>query len=176
MKRNVVMSILIALLAVLMVVSPVLASTQSVTDNLKGIEISVGFKLGNTRIGATFVSLATGDLPGTLRASINYTPNEPLVGPPAGVNTITGGSWSLNVIKNGRFAGFVEGKICGGTVDWGIVQNQAHIVMTNTLTVTRVCGQGLCLQKGDTGSFDGWLSHDAFPPSIMGTLTFNGIS
>lgn len=170
MKKVLIKAFLLSILAIVLITSPVLA-TLTATDQVQGIEIFAGVKVGQYRVGATFITIATGDLPGTLRASVTYTPNEPLV-EEGGTNTIVRGNWRLNVFENRKYKGYIKGTMeNGGTVDWSIVENKAEIKAQ--VTVTRVVGSGISVAKGDKGYFEGWLSHNEYPPTIEGTLVLN---
>jgi hypothetical protein len=161
-------ALLAACFATVLTATPVLASTS--TDSVQGIEIYAGFKLGQYRIGATFVSVASGTVPGTLRASVNYTPNEPLVDS-SGTNLIVGGNWRMNIIEGGSYKGYISGRIAyGGTVEWDETTTRAEVKADLVVTDVDVSG-GYSFGKGDTLHFVGTLDHNYFPPRIGGTLT-----
>jgi hypothetical protein len=170
MKRNGFIAVLVALLALILVVTPVMAQTAT---NVNGIEIFAGIKFGQVRYGATFVALVspTPGLPGggEIRASVNYTPNDPVV--TGGTNTIVGGSWRQNIFDHTKFLGYIGGTIkkSGGTVIWltGADINTAQI--TAELDVKEY-SQGFSQYGGKSLNFSGLLSHRTFPPTITGSL------
>jgi hypothetical protein len=141
----------------------VLSTTQRfVAPSGEGLpfwEISAGQVVGETRVGATFVGRANGQLPGLLYASVNYTPPRP--GPNV-VNTITGGQWSLV----GSW-GVLYGSFTGGEVLWNSAGTQASVNAEMVIVGGRVNGK---VVSGGSGSFAGTLSHLTFPPTISGTL------
>ena len=174
MKRNVIIAVLVALLALIMVVSPVMAQ---VAPNVNGMEIFAGIKVGQVRYGATFVAVVTPTqgLPGggEIRASVNYTPNDPLVGDTpgtvAGINHITGGSWRLNVFHGLNYLGFISGKVNdGGTVDW---TNAPKIALITTVLTVNDFSPNYKNFKNYKYNFIGYLSHQNYPPTVTGLLT-----
>jgi hypothetical protein len=140
------------------------SSAAVATDTLQAIEISAGNIVGDVRHGATFTGTATGSLPGLWSASINYTPPNP--GPNV-VNTVVGGSWSLEVVRHGVVRGTLVGNVVGGSATW----NSAGTVASISVTLTITGGTGAFVGVTGTGTFAGTLSHLTFPPSISGTLT-----
>jgi hypothetical protein len=94
--------------ALLLASGAALAATTTYTDQVRGVEISAGQIVDQTRVGATFVGRADGQLPGLLGASINYTPPRP--GPDV-VNTIVGGQWSLVGPWGVLFGSFTGGEV-----------------------------------------------------------------
>ncbi len=94
---------------------PGLVSVSSV----RGEETSAGSIDGDTRYGATFVGSAIGDVPGTFRATLNYTPPYPGAGV---ANTIVGGTWSIT-----HATGAVTGIFQGGVVQWDEANESATI-------------------------------------------------
>ena len=139
---------------------PALAATKTYTDEVRGVEISAGQIVGETRVGASFVGQASGGLPASMFASINYTPPRP---GPGVTNTIVGGHWSLA----GSW-GVLFGSFTGGTVQWNRRGTVASVNANMTITDGRVKGRDV---SGGVGSFAGTLSHRTFPPTIRGTLT-----
>ena len=137
-----------------------LAATKTYTDKVRGVEISAGQIIDQTRVGATFSGRADGQLPGLLYASINYTPPRP--GPNA-VNTIVGGRWSLR----GSW-GSLHGSFAGGEVRWNSAGTRASVDSDMVVLGGTVHGKAV---SGGGGSFVGTLSHLTFPPTIEGSLT-----
>jgi hypothetical protein len=134
------------------------------TDTLQGIEVSPGIILGGTRFGATFVGLASGQLPGTFVVSVNYQPPAPL---PKMTNNFVGGSWQVAVYKGGRFQGTLYGDITDGSARWNDTGTMA--VLSADLAI--LGGTGAFAGSQGTGMFvNGTLSHLTFPPTIQGTL------
>ena len=125
----------------------------------RGIETSAGSLAGDTTVGATFIGELTGDLPGTLATSINYTP--PFPGPGV-TNNIVGGQWALC----GAW-GRVFGSFTNGTVQWNADGTLAGIVANLSVVGGSVNGMPV---SGEAGTFNGTLSHLTFPPTVSGTL------
>jgi hypothetical protein len=138
------------------------AATKTYTDKVLGVEISAGQIVDQTRMGATFVGQADGQLPGLLYASINYTPPRP--GPNA-VNTIVGGRWHLI----GSW-GSLHGSFAGGEVRWNSAGTRASVDTEMVIDGGTVRGKAV---SGGGGSFVGTLSHLTFPPTLEGTLTLS---
>jgi len=136
------------------------------TDTVSGLEIFPGIVVGDVRFGATFVGRATGDLPGYIAASINYTPPNP---GPGVTNTVVGGRWTLSVYQGGELKGRLTGAITGGAAEW----NAAGAIASVNLVFAVVSGTGAYSGATGTGSFAGVLSHLAFPPRWGGTLILN---
>ena len=88
MKR-LVLTIAMAFAVSTLSAAPVRAATPH-NDTISGIEVFPGFVVGQVRYGATFVGRATGELPGYIVASINYTPPNP---GPGVTNNVVGGRW-----------------------------------------------------------------------------------
>ena len=80
------------------------------TDTVQGTEFSAGTIEGDTRFGASFAGEATGNLPGVLVATTDYTPPSP---GPNTTNNLVGGGWALLGER-----GTVFGSFSGGTVQW----------------------------------------------------------
>ena len=146
--------------ALLLASGAALATTTTDTDKVRGVEISAGQIVDQTRVGATFVGRADGQLPGLLYASINYTPPRP--GPNI-VNTIVGGQWYLS----GPW-GVLYGSFTGGEVRWNSAGTLASVNADMVILGGTVNGKAV---SGGSGSFVGTLSHLTFPPTIKGTLT-----
>jgi hypothetical protein len=129
----------------------------------RGIEISAGTIVGNTRFGATFVGEVAGDLPGNLIASVNYTPPAP--GPNV-TNDIVGGEWALCGAQ-----GTVFGSFTGGTVRWNADGTLADITANMNVLGGAVNGVSV---SGGTGTFSGVLDHgplaQGLPPTVSGAL------
>jgi hypothetical protein len=146
--------------AALLLASGAALAATTYTDEVRGVEISAGRVVGETRVGATFVGRASGQLPGLLYASVNYTPPRP---GPSVVNTIVGGRWSLV----GPW-GVLYGSFTGGEVRWNSAGTLASVNADMTIVGGTVNGK---VVSGGSGSFVGTLSHRTFPPTITGTLT-----
>ena len=157
--RRMILLFTVMTAALLLAGGAALATTTTYTDEVRGVEISAGQVVGETRVGATFVGRANGQLPGLLYASVNYTPPRP--GPNV-VNTITGGQWSLV----GSW-GVLYGSFTGGEVLWNSAGTQASVNAEMVIVGGRVNGK---VVSGGSGSFAGALSHLTFPPTISGTL------
>ncbi|HEX5504750.1 MAG TPA: hypothetical protein VFW96_19185 [Thermomicrobiales bacterium] len=157
--------VMVALLLGLLGAAPALAAPAATrTATMSGFEVFPGFATGMTRVGATFVGTASGDLPGAWAVTVDYSP--PAIGP-AATNTIVGGSWYLAVYHDGEFDGVLWGDLAGGTVQWNAAGDMA--TLDATLTIVGGTGEfgGL---KGGGGTFSGQLSHQDFPPTLGGTL------
>lgn len=164
MKRLVV-PIALAFVLSLVAATPARAATPH-NDTISGIEIFPGVVVGAVRYGATFVGRATGDLPGYIVASINYTPPNP---GPGVTNTVVGGKWTLSVYNGGEFQGKLTGTITGGAAQWNATGTLASV----NLVLGVVSGTGAYSGATGTGSFAGFLSHLTFPPRWGGALTLN---
>jgi len=129
----------------------------------RGIEISAGQIVGDTRVGATFIGDVAGDLPGVLASSVNYVPPAP---GPGVTNTIVGGQWALC----GPW-GTVFGSFSGGTVQWNADETLADVAGQMRVLGGSVNGVPL---SGGAGSFVGVLDHrplvQGLPPAVSGTL------
>jgi hypothetical protein len=136
------------------------ATTTSYTDEVRGVEISAGQIVDETRVGATFVGRASGQLPGLLYASVNYTPSRP--GPNV-VNAVVGGRWVLR----GQW-GLLYGPFAGGEVRWNSAGTVGSVNADMAILGGKVNGE---VVSGGSGNLVGTLSHLAFPPTIKGTLT-----
>lgn len=90
------------------------------TDTVQGTEFSAGKIVGDTRFGASFAGEATGNLPGFLVATTDYTPPSP---EPNITNNLVGGGWTLLGER-----GTVFGSFSGGTVQWNADSTLADIV------------------------------------------------
>lgn len=145
------------------------------TYALRGIEISQGIIIDDTRFGATFVGATQGiagsalGTTGTWSVSVNYN-NPPSPGPNVR-NHIVGGFWSLTVYKNNRVLGSVWGTVVGGETEWNDAGTKANV--TANLQIQGGSGifrgsSGIAV-FGPTGS-PGTLSHQTFPPTISGPL------
>jgi hypothetical protein len=143
--------------------APLVLAATAYTDTLQGVEISPGIIIGNTRVGTTFVGIATGQRPGTWAISLNYTPPRP--GPNV-TNTIVTGTWELAVFQNRRLVGRLFGTVANGTASW--IPGGTVAAVSANLTVTR--GTGAFVGARGTGTFKGTLSHLTFPPRIGGAL------
>jgi hypothetical protein len=129
----------------------------------RGIEISAGEIVGDTRVGATFIGDVAGDLPGVLSSSVNYVPPAP---GPGVTNTIVGGQWALC----GAW-GTVFGSFTGGTVQWNADETLADVAADTSVLGGSVNGIPV---SGGAGSFVGVLDHrpliQGLPPTVSGTL------
>ena len=129
----------------------------------RGIEISAGQIVGDTRMGATFIGDVAGDLPGVLASSVNYVPPAP---GPGVTNAIVGGQWALC----GPW-GTVFGSFSGGTVQWNADETLADVVGQMRVLGGSVNGIPV---SGGAGSFVGVLDHrplvQGLPPTVSGTL------
>lgn len=162
--RIAIAAILLTLINVTAIALPVSAQT-TYTSTVNGIEVFPGYKCGDVRYGATFVSQATGELSGALGATINYTPNSPV---PNGINTIVGGYWSLAVKQSGKIVGLIAGKVTGGNATWtgGSGTDTGKVLLSLSITG----GTGIYKGIHGTGSFNGQDSHLTMPPTVTGTL------
>lgn len=158
--RRTILLFTVMMAALLLASGAALAVTKTYTDEVRGVEISAGQVVNETRVGATFVGRASGQLPGLLYASVNYTPPHP--GPNV-VNTIAGGQWSLVGPQGALFGSF-----SGGEVRWNSAGTVASVNANMMITGGTVNGKAV---SGGSGSFVGTLSHLTFPPQINGTLT-----
>jgi hypothetical protein len=158
--RRTILLLTVMTAALLLASGATLAATKTHTAEVRGVEVSAGQIVGETRVGATFVGRARGQLPGLLHASVNYTPPRP--GPNV-VNTLVGGQWSLVGPWGALFGSFT-----GGEVRWNSAGMVASVKANMVITNGTVNGKGV---SGGSGSFIGTLSHRTFPPTITGTLT-----
>jgi hypothetical protein len=180
-----VLTIIIAVIAILVISVPAMASS-TIPIKVSGVETNAGsFSSSDTSInGATFYATTIG-VQGVLKASIDYYGTGPN---PYKTNDFKGGSWNLTIIKDGKF-GTITGIIpsTGGSVTWsndtkpGGPNDGTEIghVVINSLNITSETG--IC--KGITGaSFDGYDNHQSGiyiymgktriqVPTISGTLT-----
>jgi hypothetical protein len=119
MKKRTLLGLLTLALAIALVIPmaiPVAASGTPLTLNVQGYEIFAGIVSGGNRYGATFVAqVSGGGYNGALTISTNYHVAAPV---PGGENDIIGGSWTLTLSQNGKYAGTIVGKISGGSVSW----------------------------------------------------------
>ncbi len=129
----------------------------------RGIEISAGTILGDTRFGAIFVGEVAGNLPGVLIASVNYTPPAP--GPNV-TNEVVGGEWALCGPQ-----GTVFGSFSGGTVRWNADETLADVAANMNVLGGSINAVSV---SGGTGTFRGVLDHrplaQELPPTVGGTL------
>lgn len=128
-------------------------------SSIQGIETSAGSVDGDTRYGTTFIGTSSGDVPGTFRAKINYTPPKPGSGV---TNTVVGGEWSITSDK-----GTVNGTFQGGSAQWDEAGDYATINVIMKVIARTGDFEGLPREA----RFDGTLSHTVFPPRIAGVLT-----
>jgi hypothetical protein len=139
-------------------------ATTTYTDKVRGLEVSAGTIIGDTRFGATFVGKTTGDLPGVLVASINYTPSSP---GPGVTNTIVGGKWVLRGPWD-----TVYGSFPGGKVRWNA--NGTLAAVEAKMRVRGGSVDGVPVLKG-RGTFSGVLDHSpldqGLPPTVGGKLS-----
>jgi len=166
--------IAIALTFTLLSGLPNLAQAQSAStvriDTVQAIEIFPGIPVPerNTRFGVAFAGRVSGDLPGFLAATVNYTPANP--GPNV-TNTIVGGSWAITVRQNNRILGTVFGRVTDGTAVW----DTNGTIATVDATVTVEGGTNAFVGVKGTGMFDGTLDHTPLankrPPTLKGTLS-----
>lgn len=157
--RRTILLLTVMTAALLLASGATLAASKTYAAEVRGVEVSAGQIVGETRVGAAFVGRARGQLPGLLHASVNYTPPRP--GPNV-VNTIVGGRWSLV----GPW-GALSGSFAGGEVRWDSAGTVASVKANMVITNGTVNGKGV---SGGSGSFVGTLSHVTFPPAIEGTL------
>ncbi len=134
------------------------------TDAVQGIEVSAGTVVDDTRFGASFAGEATGDLPGYLVVSADYTPPSP--GPDV-TNNIVGGGWTLLGERGTIFGSFI-----GGAVRWNADGTLADVVANMSVLGGSV--DGISVPSGGTGTFGGVLDHtplnQGLPPTINGIL------
>ncbi|MCA1739937.1 MAG: hypothetical protein LC740_14255 [Actinobacteria bacterium] len=147
-------------------VTPMTGMPTSYADMVlpgRGIEISAGTISGDTRLGATFIGEMSGDLPGVLNSSVNYTPPSPS---PSVTNNIVGGEWALC----GPW-GTVFGTFTGGTVQWNADEIIADVAAS--ITVSGGSVNGVPVSAG-AGTFGGMLDHrplaQGLPPMVSGSL------
>ncbi len=128
----------------------------------RGVEISAGTISGDTRLGATFIGEVSGDLPGVLISSVNYTPPSP---GPSVTNNLVGGEWALC----GPW-GTLYGTFTGGAVHWNTDESLADVAANMTVAGGSING----IPVSGTGTFSGVLDHRPLqtsrPPTINGEL------
>jgi hypothetical protein len=152
--------------------APGTAAPTIYTDTVvpgRGIETSAGALVGDTTVGASFIGEVTGDLPGILVASSNYTP--PFPGPGV-TNNIVGGEWALC----GAW-GAVYGSFVGGSVQWSADASRPDGTLADVVADMSVLGgsvNGVGASPGGAGTFSGVLDHrpldQGLPPTVSGTL------
>lgn len=152
--------LLLVVVAAVLFGTGVALATATYADRVRGIETSAGNIVGDTRVGATFIGEANGDLPGSMRASINYTPPRP---GPGVTNRIVGGKWSLRCKW-----GVLRGSFTGGAVRWNSTATKAAVNARMKISGGTVRGERI---SGGSGRFKGTLNHRTFPPAVRGTLT-----
>jgi hypothetical protein len=139
-------------------------TSATYTDTVQGTEFSAGTIEGDTRFGASFAGEATGNLPGFLVATTDYTPPSP--GPNI-TNNLVGGGWALLGER-----GTVFGTFSGGTVQWNADGTLADIVADMSVLGGSV--DGVPVSSGGVGTFGGVLDHrplaQGLPPTVDGTL------
>jgi hypothetical protein len=142
------------------------ATLTSYSDTVlpgRGIEISAGTIVDDTRFGATFVGEVVGDLPGNLIASVNYVPPAP---GPSVTNEVVGGEWALCGPQ-----GTVFGSFTSGTVQWNADETLADITANMNVVAGSVNGVSV---SGGAGTFRGVLDHrplvQGLPPTVSGAL------
>jgi hypothetical protein len=140
------------------------ATPATYTDTVQGTEFSAGTIEGNTRFGASFAGEASGNLPGFLVATTDYTPPSP--GPNI-TNNLVGGGWTLLGER-----GTVFGSFSGGTVQWNADGTLADIVADMSVLGGSV--DGVPVSSGGVGTFGGVLDHrpltQGLPPTVDGKL------
>jgi hypothetical protein len=140
------------------------ATPATYTDTVQGAEFSAGTIVGDTRFGASFAGEATGDLPGFLVATTDYTPPSP---GPNTTNNLVGGGWTLLGER-----GTIFGSFNGGTVQWNADGTIADIVADMSVLGGKV--DGVPVSSGGIGTFGGVLDHrpltQGLPPTVGGTL------
>ena len=140
------------------------ATPVTYTDTVQGAEFSAGTIEGDTRFGASFAGEATGDLPGVLVSTTDYTPPSP---GPNTTNNLVGGGWALLGER-----GTVIGSFSGGTVQWNADGTLADIVADMSVLGGSV--DGVPVSSGGVGTFGGVLDHkplaQGLPPTVDGTL------
>ena len=133
-------------------------------DTVQGTEFSAGTIEGDTRFGASFAGEATGNLPGVLVATMDYTPPSP---GPNTTNNLVGGGWALLGERGTVFSSF-----SGGTVQWNADGTLADIVADMSVLGGSV--NGVPVSSGGVGTFGGVLDHKplalGLPPTLDGTL------
>ena len=138
-------------------------ATTPYTDTVQGIEFWEGTIVDNTRLGASFGGDASGDLPGVMVASIDYTPSSP---GPSVTNEIVGGRWALFSSQGKVFVTFD-----GGTVQWNADGTLAEVEANMSVLGGAVDG---IRGSGGVGTFGGVLDHtplaEGLPPTVGGAL------
>jgi hypothetical protein len=137
-------------------VVPLRASSFPVVQgNASGIELCEQAVCG----AAIFVAIYSGQIGnnlhslGTMAVAVTHTTPLPEVGEPG---FLTGGYWQLQPL----FRPAIKGWVTGGTLS-NNGDNTYHVVAN------------LHIVSGGIGelTFDGTLSHNAFPPTIIGTIS-----
>jgi hypothetical protein len=130
------------------------SSIPAIQGTASGIELCEQAVCGS----AIFVALFSGQVGvnphafGTIAVAVMHAPLPDPDDPPA---ALTGGVWQLQPLFGRKVAGIVT----GGTLD-NNGDNTFHVVAHMLITSG---GAG-------TMTFDGTLSHNAFPPTIQGTI------
>jgi hypothetical protein len=130
------------------------SSHPAVAGNASGIELCEQAVCGS----AIFVALFSGQVGvsphafGTIAVAVTHDPLPEVDDPPA---DLTGGFWQLQVLFGRKITGIVTG---GSLTNNG--NNTFHVLAHMLLT-----GGG-----DGTLTFDGTLSHNAFPPTISGSI------
>src|SRR5215213_9645326 len=136
-------------------------SPTAYTDSVQGIEFSEGTVVDDTRFGASFAGQATGELPGYLVASTDYTPPSP--GPDV-TNNIVGGGWTLLGER-----GTIFGSFTGGAVRWNTDGTLAEVVADMSVLGGSV--DGTTIPSSGTGTFSGMLDHTPLARGFRRRLT-----
>jgi hypothetical protein len=161
MKRLLI-ALVLCLVLVGIIVTPVMAKTQTATYNVSGIEISAGSlnsTTGNTE-GATFTGIATQPSPfsfGLLYTSVNYKGTVPTDSPWS--NDIVGGKWSL-AVTTGKVKGTISGIITGGGITWEGYKDIPNTGRGKAAIILKITGGTNGFKNiAGTGSFEGWDTH-----------------
>jgi hypothetical protein len=133
--------------------APLRASSLSpVAGRANGIELCEQAVCGS----AIFVAIFTGQVGfnphalGTIAVSVTHDPLPGVDDPPV---NLTGGVWQLQVLFGGRATGIIT----GGTLE-NNGDNTFHVVAHMLSAATGAL------------TFDGTLSHNAFPPTLIGSI------
>jgi len=153
MKRQ--LSWLVVAAVLIAGVAPLRASSMPpIAGNASGIELCEQAVCGS----AIFVAIYTGQIGqnlhafGTMAVSVTHDPLPGVDDPPA---NLTGGFWQLQPLPGRTITGIVT----GGTLD-NNGDNTYHVIANLLITAGGI----------GTLTFDGTLSHNAFPPTIKGHI------
>jgi hypothetical protein len=151
------------------------------STKVSGVEISPGETsyAVSTTYGATYVGQTIGALTGSFFMSVNYTlpgvrpmdvqAANSAAGRPQPIDQsseVSGGSWTREIYRDGKYLGSVYGRITGGTVVW----SQTDLTATLKLSLVIDNGTGAFVDRTGKGEFLGALDRMGKVATISGGL------